>query len=147
MPASLSTVDAAFSTEREKMHHYETTLLLLLAGVEDPGMQAAVAAIAAQIVASLQRLAIRAIPDSLYGYGSYDLITLSTKPWASPPLWRVPGSGRPAHAVRAGYSGGCGGRAHSIRNDRCKLFVAAFKLFQSLICRAQQAGGSPDGAD
>ena len=140
----LSKVDAAFSAEHEKLHHYETTLLLLLAGVEDPGMQAAVAAIAAQIVASLQRLAS---DESLHGYGSYGPITLSTKPWASPPLWRVPGPGRPFHAVRAGYNGGRGGRAHSIRNDRCKLFVAAFKLFQSLICRAQQAGGSLDGAD
>ena len=126
------------------LHHCQTPSLLLLAGVEDPGMQAAVAAIAAQIVASLQRLAS---DESLCGYGSYGLITLSTKPWASPPIWSVPAPRLPVASVRAGYSGGRGGRAHSIRNDRCKLFVAAFKLFQSLIGRAQQARGSPDGAD
>lgn len=144
MPAILSKIDAAFSSEHEKLHHYQTTMLLLLAGVEDPGMQAAVAAIAAQIVASLQRLAS---DESLCGYGLYDRVTLSTKPWASPPTWSVPGSQLPVLPMRAGYRGGHGARMQSIRNDRCKLFVAAFKLFQSLIGRAQQAGGSPDGAD
>ena len=124
--------------------------LPLLAGIEDAGMQAAVAATSVHLADFTQKWISRGqLPASAFMYPKAEV---STKPWHGvvPPQPGQAGSRLlpcTSRRGRAGASmlGGVADRERHVYADRCSLLVVAFKLLQSLILKARQAEGSTQG--
>lgn len=124
------------------------SVLPLLAGVQEAGMPAAVAAIAVPMTKFMQEC----IADGrLPGCGSHHhrqqrnlidhLPMFGTRPWSNVQS-RCLFGGQPSHNSASTAAG----HERDIYADRCNLVVVAFKLFQSLTLAARQAQGAIQGA-